>query len=433
MAEIRPLRAWRYNRSLYSKIDELTAPLFDVVTEKQREKLYKIEFSSIHLSVPRSDNPAESARETLAYWKKNNIIVQDNIPGIYVYYQYFSLPGSVNEICRKGFLCNIRLYEWEDNVILRHESTKPSSILDRVENLEKTELNISPTFGLYTDESFSLEGFMDEAISHPIYETENYQGVKDVLAVIHDREVIKKFIATLSDKQVILADGHHRYESALIHKRNSHVKNPKDVNNQGYDFLLMYLTNSEADHVRILPTHRLIINVDDFDEQKTMDNLKIYFDIQEVSDAFNINEVIVGKKWAYGLIFKDSAYKIQLKPGLIESINWPFPEVISQLDLTVAHYFIIEKCLGIKGKEQQDSKNILYERNFSDCYAKVLKGEVQMAIIVNEIHIDEVKKVCYSGSTFPQKSTYFYPKVITGFLFNSIKNDEFKFPLNLRF
>jgi uncharacterized protein (DUF1015 family) len=114
-------------------------------------------------------------------------------------------------------------------------------------------------------------------------------------------------------------------------------------------------------------------------------------------------------------------------------MRWHFPDVVKELDLTVMHYFIIEKVLGIAGKDQRKSENISFDRSFSDCLKKVLKDEAQMAIITNEVSIEDVKKVCHSGATMPQKSTYFYPKVICGFLFSSIKEDEFQTPAYSRF
>lgn len=428
MPEIKPLRAWRYNRNLSTAIDDLTSPLFDVVSEKQRKALYQNAYNSIHLSVPQGPDAAYHAHALLDQWKATGVLEQDKLPAIYVYYQYFTLYGSAKELCRKGFVCNIRVHAWEDDVILRHENTIPKSVNDRIELLKKTELNVSPTHGLYTDASFELEKYMDEAIQSPIYEAEDYQGVRDVLAVIHDAGIIEKFIKVLSDKQVILADGHHRYEGSLIHMEQQRKANPNHTGKEGYNFHLMYLTNTEAGDLRILPTHRLIKDLPDFDEEQIMKKLEQDFTIKPVEDADTLNEIIAGKPWAFGLMFNDNAYKLRLKPEALATMTWNFPDVVKKLDLTVMHYFIIEKALGIPGKDQRKSENIFFDRSFSDCLKRVLQREAQLAIITNEVSIDDVKNVCHSGATMPQKSTYFYPKVICGFLFASIKEDEFYTP-----
>ncbi len=426
MAEIRPLRAWRYNKELIKSLEEITSPLFDVVSQKQRDKLYQNPYNSIHLSVPKGENAPDQARLTLENWKLNKIIAQDPLPGIYVYYQYFTLAGSHKEYCRKGFICNIRAYHWDESVVLRHENTIPGAVNDRIDILEHTQLNVSPTHGLYTDPSFELEQYMDESMLNPLYESEDYQGVRDVLSVIHDVEVIKRFITVVADKPIILADGHHRYEGSMIYRQKMMANNPNHTGNEGYNFHLMFLTNTEADDLRILPTHRLIKNLENFSPEEIVKKFEPYFIIKPVEDAYNINEIILGKQWAFGILFKDFAIKIRLKPEMIDEISWKFPDEVKRLDLTVMHYFVIEKVLGIPGKDQRASTHLEFDRSFTDCLAKVITNEAQMAIITNDITMDEVKQVCYSGYTMPQKSTYFYPKVICGFLFSSIKDDEFQ-------
>jgi uncharacterized protein (DUF1015 family) len=433
MAEIKPLRAWRYNPYLSQNIDSLISPPFDCVSEKQRVSLYKNPYNSIHLSVPLGPDSANKATQLLQIWKENGIILQDKLPAIYVYYQYFKLAGSPKQYCRKGFICNIRICDWKETVILRHENTIPQSVNDRIELLEKTELNVSPTHGLYTDESFSLERYMDEAITSPIYDSEDYQGVREVMGIIQDAYVIQKFIDLLADKTIILADGHHRYESSLMYQKKMAKANLSPTGLEGYNFHMMFLTNTESDDLRILPTHRLINGIPNFDEEKVIEKLHEDFDVREIEDADTLNEIIIGKKWAFGILTKNHALKVKLRPESFPKLKWNFPLMIRELDLTVMHYFIIEKIAGIPGKEQRASENISFDRSFSDCLTKVLNGKVQLGIIAQDVSIEDIKAVCRSGYTMPQKSTYFYPKVICGYLFSSIKEDEFQTPPYSRF
>lgn len=427
MAEIRPFRALRYNASLSREIESLTSPLFDVVSEKQRQTLYKNPLNSIHLSVPLGPDPARSAEKTLEKWRKEKILVTDPLPAIYVYYQYFTLPGSSREYCRKGFIANIRVYDWDENVILRHENTIPHAVNDRIALLEQTQLHASPTHGLYADPKHELESYMDEAIANPLYETEDYQGVRDVLAVIHDAQVIRKFTDHLADKAVILADGHHRYESSLALKHRMQQSGTV-TGNEGFNFHLMFLSNMDADDLRILPTHRLIAGMEDLSEEKVLRKLAPFFTIKPIEDPDTLYEIILGKPWAFGLVFKENSYKVRLNPEAFLDFHWPFPDEIKRLDLTVMHHFIIERALGIAGKEQRQSRNISFDRSFADCLTKVQKGDAQLAIITQDINIEDVKRVCSSGYTMPQKSTYFYPKIICGFLFSSIREEDFASP-----
>lgn len=428
MAEILPIRPWRYHPDLSRNIEDLTAPLFDVVSDKQRHALYQNPYNSIHLSVPQPPDAAARAARTLNEWKATGVIAQDLIPGIYVYYQYFKLAGDPRVYCRKGFICHIRTYDWNERVILRHENTIPKAVNDRVELLAKTELHGSPTHGLYTDPTFELEKYMDEAMMSPLVETEDYQGARDVLAVIQDAAIIRRFIDVIYDKTIILADGHHRYEGSLIYKKNMLKKFPGETH-RGFNYHLMYLTNTEADDLRILPTHRLIKGLPGFDERLILERLQEDFIVKPVSDADTLNEIIAGKPWAFGVMMKENCCKVRLKPESFPTLKWPFPDVVRRLDLTVMHYFIIEKILGIPGKKQRASEHLSFNRSYSDCFRQVAEGEAQMAIITNEVSIEEVKTVCRTGYTMPQKSTYFYPKVVGGFLFTSIREEEFREPV----
>lgn len=428
MADIRPLRAWRYNPALEQKIGDLTSPLFDVVSDRQRKALYNLPFNSIHLSVPQGPDPAAAAGNLVAQWKQSGVLVQDRLPGIYVYYQYFKLPGDPRQYCRKGFICHIRTYDWNEGVILRHENTIPHAVNDRTALLQKTNLHVNPTHGLYTDADFELEKKMDEAMAFPVLETEDYQGVRDVLAVIHDARVIGQFTDMMRNKSIILADGHHRYESSLAVKHARAAANPHHTGEEGYNFHLMYLTNTEAGDFTILPTHRLIHGLGELQENQLIQKLQDDFDIKPIDDPEMLPEVIAGKKWTFGLLFREGAYKIRLRPEAFPTLPWQFPPVVKELDLTVLHYFVIEKALGIAGRAQRDSRHISFDRSFSDCMAKVIRQEAQVALVTQEITIDEVKRACASGATMPQKSTFFYPKVIGGFLFSSIQEDEFKKP-----
>ena len=420
MAEIKPFRAWRYRPSLLEHIGELTSPLFDVASEKQRMALYNNPLNSIHLSIPRGEQPAKNAAAALAKWKRNNIIMRDGVPGIYVYYQYFSLTSDPVPYCRKGFICKIRIHDWQDNVILRHENTMNDAVDGQLELLAETRLNASPTHGLYTDESFELESYMDACIQEPICKAEDYQGVIDAMGIIQDERIIAKFVERIKNERIILADGHHRYAGSLAYMQQQMRANPDHTGNEGYNYHLMWLTNTEGNDLRILPTHRLIKGLENFDETTIMKKFENHFKIKPVVDAGEINEVIVGKPWTFGIIFAENAYAVSLKPAALAELKWNFPEQIKKLDLTVAHYFIIEEILGIPGRIQNTSGNIEYERNFTKCMTAVMKAEAQMAILTNDVGIEDVKRVCGCGCTMPPKSTFFYPKAICGFLYCSL-------------
>ena len=428
MAEIQPLRGWRYNATLNADINDYVSPLFDVVSAKQREALYRNPLNSIHLSVPRGDDPTAAAFTLLREWQASGVLRQDELPGIYAYYQYFRLPGSAREYCRKGFMCHIRAYDWDDEVVLRHENTLPAAVNDRAELLARTQFQSSATHGLYRDQDFELEAYLDEAMRAPLVETEeDYQGARDVLAVIQDAAVIRRFQAVLAARQVILADGHHRYEGSLAYRQARELAaNGQATGHEPWNYHLMYLTNAAADDLRILPTHRLLLELPgNLSDAELLARLAPYFTLRPMDDAADLPEMIAGKPWAFGLYLGGQAYKIRLRPEVHAQLDWDTTDAVKNLDLTVLHYFVLEKCLGITGPDAQRAwTGVAYVRNFTECLQRVDRGEARAAFIVNEVSMAEVEAVCHSGAVMPPKSTFFYPKTIGGFLFSSIADDE---------
>ncbi|PZX57076.1 uncharacterized protein (DUF1015 family) [Algoriphagus ratkowskyi] len=425
MAEILPIKAWRYAEHLAPKMEELTAPLFDVVSARQRQLLYENPLNSIHLSVPKGENPALNALETLNKWKETAVILQDDLPGIYVYYQYFRLPGEHDERCRRGFVAQIKAYEWSDQVILRHENTITSAVNDRIELLLKTQIQASPTHGLYEDPEEQLEKYMDDAIANPLYELEDYQGVREVMALIQDPEIIRHFVQVMKDKQVILADGHHRLEGAIEY-RKSMQGSLSDTRWKGHDYHLMYLTNTSGNHLKILPTHRLFYGLE-LSQEDLIEKVKKWFEVKKFADSEELGGYAFHKPHTFGLVMGEDSYMLQLKSGKINDINQHLPESIRTLDLAVLHEVLFERILAIPVAVQRNSDQIAYERNFSRCISEVRSGKASFAVITRELEMEQVLEVCRSGEVMPQKSTYFYPKALGGLLFASIKQDEFDF------
>jgi uncharacterized protein (DUF1015 family) len=424
MAEIKPIKAWRYNKELSKNMEDLISPLFDVITQEQKDALYQLPYNSIHLSLPRGEDPGHKAAQTWKEWQEKEIISVAHLPAIYIVYQYFSLPNSQKKYCRKGFICNIRIQDWSENIILRHENTIPEPVEERKNLLAKSQIMVSPTHGLYADKSKTLEAYMDENMEHPLFETEDYQGVKTVVGSIYNAKVIQKFVDFVKDKSIILADGHHRYQASLEYMQEQKKANPDHTGTEAYNFHLMYLSNSETDDIIVLPTHRIIKELNNFSEEELIHKLKENFKIKKLHNPANTNFIISGKKFEYGLIFEQNAYQLKLKPGRLEEIAWNFPDEVKELDQTVLHYFIIEKALNIPGKNQRTSPHIAYEKNFTKCMLQVIKKEAQCAVITNGISMKEIKRVSQSGHILPQKSSYFYPKLTAGFLFSSIRENE---------
>jgi len=425
------VRGWRYNPALSADIDAVVSPLFDVVSPRQREALYQNPLNSIHLSVPRPEAglaPTAAAARRLAAWQAAGVLLPDGLPGIYVYYQYFRLPGEARERCRKGFMCHILATDWAKGVVLRHENTLPAAVNDRAELLADLQFQTSATHGLYRDEQFELEALLDEAIQDPLCQTEeDYQGARDVLAVIQDAQVIRRFQQVLAGRQVILADGHHRYEGSLAYRQaRALAAGPAgSTGREPWNYHLMYLTNAASDDVRILPTHRLLLELPGgLNDEQLLARLAPYFTVRPQPEAQDLPELLAGKRWAFGLCLPTGAYKLRLRPEVHAQLDWPTTPEVKDLDLTVLHFFVLEKVLGIVGPEAQRSwPGVAYVRGLAECLQRVDRGEARAAFITNEVTMAQVEAVCYSGAVMPAKSTFFYPKTLAGLLFTSLAED----------
>ena len=428
MPDIRPFRAWRYSPALADRIGELTSPLFDVVSDRQREALYREPLNSIHLSVPRPedalDAPATAAR-TLARWRAEGVLTQDPLPGFYAYYQVFRLPGAERESVRRGFIALIRATDWADGAVLRHEDTIPAAVNDRTALLAATRFQSSATHGLYHDPAHRLESILDEAITAPLYETEDYQGVRDLLAPIHDRAAIEMIQRVLAEAPVVLADGHHRYEGSLHYRHARAAAAPDHTGEEDWNFHLMYLTNSAADDLRILPTHRVLRSLD-LRHDEFLARLAEFFVVTPREEPYELPEIIAGKPGAFGLYLRGpkgapaEAWKLRLRPEAAARLDWPVPPAVAALDLTILHHFVFERILGLTREEQRRTAELAYVRSVPDCLHRVDSGEAVAAFITNEVTMAEVLRVCASGALMPQKSTFFYPKVISGFVFAEV-------------
>jgi uncharacterized protein (DUF1015 family) len=425
MAEIKPFRAWRYNNKIGSSIADVVSPLFDVVTADRLGELYMNPLNSIHLSVP--DGGPSKAGKTLEDWKNNGTLVMDELPGIYIYYQFYKCPFNGSEKCRKGFACNIRVHEWSEKVILHHENTIPGSVTDRLEILAETGFHASPTHGLYSDPQNLLEHWMDEAITEPVYTNES-DGIREIIGVIHDHSVIQEFVRLISEKQIILADGHHRFEASIQHARMRRASGDLTP-----EFHLMYLSNISSGDLTILPTHRMVDISAALSEPELLEKLSEDFELTPVSSVTEGEKIIAAKPEAFIMVSANNSIRLDLKKGLAIKNPWPFPENILRLDLTILHYFILEKIFGIPGAEQRKSGKIKFERSPETILKAVREGKAAAGFITRPVSINSVFEVCESGFTLPQKSTWFYPKLNSGYFFSSVLPGESRLPDFVRF
>lgn len=426
MANIYPLHAWRYNISRFNNLNKLCSPLFDVITPAQRKQLYEISpYNAIHISVPRTT--PQALQQTIIQWKQEKAIIRDVLPSLYVYYQYFSLQGKIH--IRKGFIANLQLDETQ-KIVLPHENTLKDSVTERTEVLSYTQMNVSPTHGLYSDKDNILEPLLDKYMQYPIYRYVDYQGVEDRMAIIQDAKDILFIMQYLKDKTIYLADGHHRYESSLRYYQEQKKKNPHHTGREGYNYHLMYFTALESEGIKILPTHRILKNID---VQALLQKIEPYFTIQETNQDVFLSVIIKHQKHCIGIVTQNKNYIIQLKTDISQIIPQPIHSSVKNLDYTLLHYGIFQNVLGIDIEQQRTWQGLSFLRDEKVAQLKVKQGEADIAFIMNTVSTQEMKAVCESGQIMPMKSTYFYPKVICGFVFSSIEQQDCDTPFMQQF
>ncbi|MCB9231252.1 MAG: DUF1015 domain-containing protein [Bacteroidia bacterium] len=431
MAVIRPFRALRYNEEVIADINLKFSPLFDVVSKEELEKLYQIPNNSIHLSVPRS---MDDAVAKLHHWREEKILRQDALPAIYIYYQEFFLYGEPQKYVRKGFVSMVRIHDTENagDVVL-HEDTISHSVSDRMELLERTRLNVSPTHGLYSDPDFSLEKLMDEYMEHPRYQYLDYQGVNNKLAIVQHKADIDRFIAAMRERKIYLADGHHRLASSqALQKKMGNLPGDPMVN-----YHLMYLTNLHSDDLRILPIHRVLRTPGHPQTAKgLLRRFDPWFTIQDVSKSKQpLYEEVRRKKNTFGLVVGGNQYLISLRPETDPVRDNPLalPEAVKKLEYSVLHYFVFDRIFGIPYERQTFSQQIEYQKDYSTAVREANESHEAVAFIVGGLTMDDMMAVCNTGALMPQKSTYFYPKVICGLIFASIDENDNNTPFDACF
>lgn len=442
MARIRPFRAWRYNPEKISDINRKFSPLFDVVSPEQLEELYGIPNNSIHLSVPRSDGEALSKMKE---WKGKGIIMQDPLPAIYVYYQEFSLFGDNRRYIRKGFVSMIEVDNTsgthESDIVL-HEGTISSSVAERTRHLEKTLLNTAPTHGLYEDPDYSLEPLMDRYMEHPLYEYIDYQGVINKLAIVQNRADIEQFQQLLQSRKVYLADGHHRLASSVaLRKRSQEQHESEEGSSMPPDsfrnYHLMYLTNLKADDLRILPIHRVLsLQEKTHNPNPIIARLHQWFEVVDITfDRVPVYQHLSKKRYSFGLVLGTTQFLLTLLPGIdpLVDIELDLPDAVKTLDYTVLHYFVFDRAFGLPYESQPRNDSIRYIKDYGLAVKTAVTHADRVAFIMPDTSMDQMMEVCKSGALMPQKSTYFYPKVVCGLVFASINDNENNSPFDISF
>ncbi len=435
MAIIIPFSAMRFDKNTVGDLAAVTSPPYDIISPEEQQKLYnKHPFNVVRLELGENNDDDDEynnkyirSNHILHEWLESGILHFDSEPSIYIYGQEFTFGGNTHSC--KGIMCLVRLEEFENRVIMPHEDTFSKAKTDRYNLICVTNANFSAVYSLYTDTEKNIVSAINSVSVNTPPETEftSSDGVHQRLWRISDENTIAKIQNEFRNKQLFIADGHHRYAAALSYRNMMRTKNPNHTGNEPYNFILMHLVETDEPGLTVFPTHRLVKNVIDFDEQKTIELLSNDFEVRRIvyeedSVVPKIEESLAqcSDKKSFALYTgKNYYYMLTLKnTNALRTLSPEKSYVYSQLDVTILHTLILDKILGIDKDSLKNQHNLTYTHNAYEAESLAKTNAYQCAFFLNPTKIGELKEICFANEKMPQKSTYFYPKIITGLIMN---------------
>ncbi len=427
MAEIKGYKGLRFNCEKAGKIEELVCPPYDIISDQQREEYIKTNpHNIIRLELPKGDDKYNKAAEILKDWLEKGILIKEDKPAIYIYEEEFTAYGERKAI--KGIICRVKLEEFSKGIILPHEFTLSKAKEDRLNLMKATNCNFSQIYSLYMDGGKNTLGKIDSlSKSEPDIQLQDNDNVTHRMWIIKDEKAIADICSDFTDRKLYIADGHHRYETALNY-RNYLREQGLAKEGDACDYQMMMLVDMEHPGLVVFPTHRLVRNLDSFNAERVIDGCKEYFDVTEHSDINTIESTLMelynqGKK-AYAFYCGGSSYKLLVlkDTNIIKKLLPNASTATQQLDVTILHTLILEKIFGIDAENMAKQINLTYTKIFDEAISSVQQGNSQCAFILNPTRVSEIREVASNGEKMPQKSTYFYPKMITGLVMNQLED-----------
>src|SRR5256885_13553470 len=445
MAQVYPFRAFRYDpaRAPFDRV--LTQP-YDKISPAMQEKYYAADAHNL-IAVEKGrgypgDTPQNNvytrAAAALNDWIRQNVVMQDPEPAFYAYNQEYTVPGTQERRTRQGFIGAGKLEEYSAGVVFRHEHTLSGPKADRLELLRHTKTHTGQLFMLYSDAEKRVDAILAEAeaAAAPATEMRDEYGVMHRLWVISEPQRVAAIQKAMQNQKLVIADGHHRYETALNYRNERRGAsglraNAGKIDSEApYERAMMTFINTKSEGLTILPTHRLAANVHDFSWSGVRRHLEPWFTAEEFPFSGSAERSEVKKKFlakltearakrAIGVypsgLSKRAFYVLTVREGA--NLTQLLPSVSPkqrELDVVLLHEGILEPALGITPQAVTAEKNLTYEREAPAALDAVDAGAAQIAFLLNACDVEQVMRIATAGEVLPQKSTDFYPKLLSG-------------------
>jgi uncharacterized protein (DUF1015 family) len=433
MADIHPFRALRFDPLQVTLAQVVTQP-YDKITPALQERYYAASPNNLVRIIlgrrKENDNPANNVYTRAAGhfrdWRQQGLLREDSLPSIYLYSQRFTRPGSTTELERRGFIALGRIEDYSAGVVFRHEQTLAKPKADRLDLLRATRAHFGQIFMLYED-SGQVESLLATEDDPDVSVTDEY-GVVHRVWQVSDPKLISSVQAAMSDKKLIIADGHHRYETALNYRNERRAADSSAAQPAGgggtapYEYVMMTFVNINSPGLVILPTHRLVHSLRNFSEDDFRNSARAFFDVDEIDsdlDGPHATAILREAGRCGTTILAVTANRA----FLLHHPNANIPEIfeglsISQqaLDVVQLHKCLLEKVLKLSEESIRNQQNISYVRDAGEALSQV-RGQgarANIAFLMNPCRIAQVRDIAFAGEVMPQKSTDFYPKLLSG-------------------
>jgi len=446
MAIIAPFRGTTYNIHSGYDLSKLVAPPYDVISEKEQDEFYQADpHNIIRLILGKRkmgdsdwDNRYTRAADDYSRWESEGILMRSAHPGIYLTSLTYAPGNGEDHRTRWGMVCLVKIEDEGSKVILPHEKTFSAHKDDRLKLMRACNAQFSQIFGLYEDpDNAVLNACKDEATASPQISFEFKDGTKHQMWRLQGHSLFKKIAQTLAEKPIFIADGHHRYETSRNYRNILRKKYGRRHTSQSYEYVMMYLSNMNDKGLTILPSHRLVTAAPEVETQPFLESLEEWFDItgfpfsdMDIPDQCTKLKRELEEKGSHNTVMAfchhnaELLYLFSLKPDAREKVGKDIHPALRKLDVLVLSKLVLQKALGFTRSDLDNSETFHYQSHMETAVTEVASGKYQMAFLLNPTKMEHVREIAGNSLVMPRKSTYFYPKVLTGLVFNKINPNE---------